>query len=110
MEHSGLRTNLTKEFEGERKQLTYPYIMIPAFGNELPVFVKCLVPGPVPVTVKHGGKLLKIGSCSLDAIELNKMLRVYKYDIILSATDERHVDNIETIMEVLPWMVSLLQS
>lgn len=110
MEHSELRTDLTKVFENEKKQLKYPYIFIPVFGRELALFVKCLTPGPVPVTVKHNGQLKKIGSCSLDALELHKISRVYKYEVVLSETDRRPADSVETIMEVLPWMVSLSSS
>lgn len=110
MERSGLRTDLSRVFEGERKQLPYPYVYIPAFGRELALFVQCIASGPVPILVMHKGNLTKVGSCPLDALELNKMRRVYKYEIVLSEADRRPVDSVETIMEVLPWMVSLSSS
>lgn len=110
MEHSGLRTDLTQVFAGERKKLKFPYIHINGFGRELALFVKCLTPGPVPVCVSHNGQLKMIGSCSLDALELNKIRRVYSYDVVLSRDDSREMNSVETIMEVLPWMVSLSAS
>lgn len=106
MEHSGLRTNLAEEFRGESKQAIYPYLLISTFGNELALLCKGLHPGPVPIVVQFRGELKQVHSCELSAIELSKINRVYKYDIVLSATETRHIDGIQDIMEVLPWMVS----
>lgn len=106
MTHSGLRTDLGQEFAAETKAAKYPYLLIDKFGRELPLLLEGLKPGELPIVVNYKGQLLSIGSCSLSALELDKIRRVYKYDIVLSPTDRRPVTSIESIMEVLPWMVS----
>lgn len=106
MEPLGLRTNLAEEFRGESKEASYPYLLISKFGGELALLCKGLQPGQVPIVVKVNGILRQIHSCELSAIELSKINRVYEYDIVLSATDARHITSTLDIMEVLPWMVS----
>lgn len=106
MTHSGLRTNLGAEFAADTQAAKYPYLLVSNFGRELPLLLEGLKPGELPIVVKHDGKLLAIGSCSLSAMELDKIRRVYKYDIVLSPTDKRAITSVESIMEVLPWMVS----
>lgn len=105
MTHSGLRTNIAEEFRGESKQISYPYLLLTKFGNELALLCQGLEKGSVPIVVQHGGSLKQIHSCVLSAIELRKINRVYEYDIVLSPTDTRHIKGIDDIMEVLPWMV-----
>lgn len=106
MTRSGLRTDLGAEFAADQQAAKYPYLLVSKFGRELPLLLEGLKPGELPIVVRHEGKLLAIGSCSLSALELDKIRRVYQYSIVLSPTDTREITSIESIMEVLPWMVS----
>lgn len=107
MEPSKLRTDLGAEFQGTHESIQYPILVITKFGRELPLLLQGLPPGPLPIAVRHNESLIRIGSCSLSALELNKINRVYEYDIMLSETEQKHIAGVESIMEVLPWMVSL---
>ena len=106
MTHSGLRTDLGAEFAAETQAAQYPYILIPKVGRELPLLLEGLMKGELPIVVNHEGKLIAVGSCAKSAIEMNKLRRVYNYSVVLSPTDTRPVTTIESIMEVLPWMLS----
>lgn len=105
MQPSGLRTNLGAEFAAETKAASYPYVLITSFGSELPLLLEDLTPGELPIVVRHDQKLLAVGSVSKSAIELNKLRRVYRYEIVLSETERHAITSTENIMEVLPWMV-----
>lgn len=106
MTHSGLRTNLGEEFAAQKQAAKYPYVLIPRVGRELPLLLEGLKPGELPIVVNHEDQLIAVGSCALSAIELNKLRRVYKFSVVLSPTDTRPMTSIESIMEVLPWMLS----
>ncbi len=106
MTHSGLRTNIRETFAAETTKASYPYLLISRFGKELPLLLQGLQEGPLPIVVLHKGQLMSVGTCALSALELNKIRRVYEYDIVLTPEKKYHVNSIETIMEVLPWMVS----
>jgi hypothetical protein len=103
---SGLRTNLDKSFIHEKKKLSYPYIYIPKFGEEIALMVTCLEPGPLPLVLNDEGVLKQVGTCSLSALELAKLLRVYKVEVVLSPTEKKVITGILEMLEVLPWMVS----
>lgn len=102
---NGLRTNHTSNFTRARAQLQYPYIFIPKYGNEIALLVQDIQQGSLPIVLSHGNSLRKVGSCSLSAIELAKLLRVYKYEIVLAEDDRRKITSVQNIMEVLSWMV-----
>ncbi len=102
----GLRTDLKETFAANTQAAKYPYLLIQKFGRELPLLLQGLQEGPLPIVVLNKGQLLSVGSCAISAVELDKIRRVYDYEIVLSASDNRQVSSIETIMEVIPWMVS----
>lgn len=104
----GLRTQLDKSFANERKKLSYPYIYIPSFGEEIALMVTCLTPGPLPLVLSDSGSLKQVGTCALSAIELCKLLRVYRYEVVLSEAERRKIKSITDVMEVLAWMSSSL--
>lgn len=108
MDVSGIRTNLDSSFTSEKKRLSFPYLYIPKFGEEIALMVTCLEPGPVPIVLSDAGTLKQVGTCALSALELSKLLRVYKFEIVLSETERRAAHEITDILEVLPWMCSLL--
>lgn len=110
MTHSGLRTNFNASFTSQKRTISYPYIFIPKFGNEIALMVTCLQPGPVPLVLRDKGVLKQVGTCAVSALELQKLLRVYSLEVTLSATDIRKINTNTDILEVLPWMVSLLSS
>ena len=106
MDGSGLRTNLDSSFVSEKKKLSYPYIFIPRFGTEIALMVTCLKPGALPLVLNDGGTLKQVGTCSLSALELAKLARVYKFEFVLSETDRRPIREVSDILEVLSWMQS----
>lgn len=105
---SGLRTNLNQSFISETKKISYPYLYIPKFGEEIALMVTCLEPGPLPLVLEDRGILKQVGSCSLSALELEKLLRVYHFEVVLSETEKQTMREITDVLEVLPWMESLL--
>lgn len=108
MEDLSLRTDLGPTFISEKKALSYPYLFIKKFGEEIALMTTCIRPGRLPILISDNGVLKQVGSCDLSALELSKLLRVYSFDIVLSETDCRTISTIPDIMEVLPWMVSSL--
>lgn len=107
MAASELRTNLDSSFTSEKKKLSFPYIYVPRFGEEIALMVTCLKPGPLPLVLSDSGTLKQVGSCVASALELEKLLRVYKFEVVLSETDRRVIRDVMDIMEVLAWMSSL---
>lgn len=101
-----LRTNLSDDFTSTRQAVKYPYIHIPKYGQEVALLMQCIVPGDLPIVLTHAGSLRRVGSCSLSAFELAKLLKVYKYEVVLSESERRAITTIQDIMEVLSWMVS----
>lgn len=101
-----LKTHHDSSFISEKKQLSYPYIYVPRFGEEIALMVTCLKPGPLPIVLSDGGVLKQVSTCEVSALELSKLLRVYQFEFVLSETDRRKVKTILDVMEVLSWMVS----
>ena len=101
-----IRTNLDGSFTSEKKKLSYPYIYVPRFGEEIALMVTCLEPGPLPLVLKDAGILKQVGTCALSAIELSKLLRVYKFEVVLSETEHRVMQDVTDILEVISWMGS----
>lgn len=106
MDDLRLRTNLDRTFSSEKKKLSYPYLYIPRFGEEIALMVTCLTPGPLPIVLSDSGTLKQVGTCALSALELEKLLRVYKFEIVVSETDHRRMSEVADILEVLLWMQS----
>ena len=106
MDDLELRRDLGPGFTKQHKTITYPYIFLPKYGEELAIIVTCLRHGNIPICLRNNGVLMEISSVDLSALELQKLLRVYKYQIVLSETDKRSIETITDIMEVLSWMVS----
>lgn len=102
-----IRTNLDKSFTSEKKKLSYPYIYVPRFGEEIALMVTCLEPGPIPLVLQDSGTLKQVGSCARSALELAKLLRVYKFEVVLSETERRTMREITDVLEVLLWMEPL---
>lgn len=105
MGHSGIRTNLDSSFISEKKKLSYPYIFVPRFGEEIALIVQCLEPGPVPLVLSDNGTLKQVCTCALSALEFAKLLRVYRFKVVLSNTDTREIREINDVLEVIPWML-----
>ena len=101
-----IRTNLDSSFTSERKKLSFPYLYVPRFGEEIALMVTCLKPGPLPVVLSDSGTLKQVGSCAASALELAKLLRVYQFEVVLSETERRTMREITDILEVLLWMAS----
>lgn len=104
-----LRRNFNSTFTSERKSISYPYIFIPKFGKELALVVTLVRKGELPICVNDKGVLKQIGSVSLSALELKKILSVFPFQFVFSATDSRKVKTIPDMMEVLSWMLSSSQ-
>lgn len=105
-----LRNNLDSTFVSETKKVSPPYIFIPKYGEEIALIITCLEPGPIPILLSDGGVLKQVGSCSLSALELAKLLRVYHFEVVKSQSEKVTITQITDILEVLPWMASLLFS
>lgn len=105
MERLKLRTDLDSSFVNTKKKLSYPYIYLPSFGEEIALMVVCVRKGPLPITLSDKGVLKQVGSCELSALELQKLLRVYRYEVVLSEHDRRSINSISDVLEVLSWMV-----
>ena len=101
-----IRTNLDGSFTSEKKKLSYPYLYIPRFGEEIALIVTCLEPGPLPLVLNDSGTLKQVGSCAKSALELEKLLRVYNFEVVLSETERRTMREISDVLEVLLWMLS----
>lgn len=106
MGHLAVNTKLDNTFINAEKKLTYPFIFLPKYGDELPVVIRCLLPGAIPIVLENKGSLLQIGTCTLSAIEFRKLLNVYNFEVVLSQTDRRTIMSTEEVLEVMPWMVS----
>jgi hypothetical protein len=102
----GIRTGFDSSFTSEKKKLSYPYLYVPRFGEEIALMVTCLEPGPLPIVLSDSGVLKQVGSCAASALELAKLLRVYQFEVVLSETDHRTIREISDVLEVLLWMVS----
>ena len=106
MDGSGIRTNFDRTYTSTRTAISYPYIYLPRYGEELALMVHCIAPGELPLVLTHAGTLKQVGSCSLSALELSKLLRVYKFQVVMSETERRGVNSIQDLMEVIAWMLS----
>jgi len=65
-----IRTNLDSSFMSEKKKLSFPYLYIENYGEEIALIITCLEPGPLPVVLSDRGVLKQVGTCSLSALEL----------------------------------------
>lgn len=101
-----LKTHHDSSFVSETKKLSYPYIYIPRFGEEIALMVTCLKPGEIPLVLSDNGVLKQVSTCAVSALELSKLLRVYQFEMVLSETERRKIKTISDVMEVLQWMVS----
>ena len=65
----GIRTGFDSSFTSEKKKLSYPYLYVPRFGEEIALMVTCLEPGPLPIVLSDSGVLkqvvrrLRFGAC-----------------------------------------------
>ena len=103
---SGIKTNFDRSFTHEQRKLSYPFLYVPRFGEEIALMVTCLRPGPLPLVLEDAGTLKQDGSCAVSALELAKLLRVYQFEVVLSATERRIIKQITDVLEVLLWMAS----
>jgi hypothetical protein len=107
---SGLRTNLSSTFISERKSISYPYIYIPKFAEEIALVVTCVKPGGLPIVLMDTGTLKQVGTCAYSAVGLAKLARVYQFEIIVADDVKKMVRSVSDILEVLVWMDSLSSS
>lgn len=98
-----VRTHLDASFSHEQRRVSYPHIFIPKFGDEIALMVTCIAPGELPIVLADAGTLKQVGTCAASAIELEKLMRVYKYEVALSPEVRRTITCVDDIMEVLLW-------
>ena len=105
MEHSNnnIVTGINENQANAKVSLTYPYIMVHGAGDSLTVTLRAIAPGPLPVLITYKGTTYNIGSISKSALELAKLLKVFKFSIHLSQTDVREINETRDILEVGVW-------
>ena len=103
MGHLKLNTELDNTFINSERKLSYPFIFLPRYGEELPVVTRCLLPGSIPLVLENKGALLQIGT---SALEFRKLLNVYSFEVVLGENNRRTITSTEDALEVIPWMVS----
>lgn len=105
-----LNTKLDRTFTNEKQKVSYPFIFLPRYGEELPVVVRCLRSGALPIVLDNKGILVQVGTCDLSALELMKLLGIYSFEVVLSVKERYPVANTKDMLEVIPWMASSLSS
>lgn len=104
MEDLKLMTNFNKNTTSQRKKLTYPYIYLPMYGEEVGVVLSCVEKGQIPIVLKDGDVLKQVWTITSSALELNKLLSVYPFQILRAPNEVINVNNVEDIMGVVAWM------
>lgn len=106
MEPLKLMNNFDETTTSPRKKLTYPYIYIPTYGEEVGVVLSCMEQGDIPIVLKDGDVLKQVWTTILSALELQKLLRVYSFQVFVSPEVCKKVESSADLMEVVAWMVS----
>lgn len=101
MEH--LVTSFNEHQANERVGVTYPYIFVHGAGDALTVTMGAIKKGSIPVLIEYKGIKYNIGSISKSAVELAKLLKVFEFDIHLTADKVCEIKSNTDIMEVGVW-------
>ena len=106
MTHLPLRTNLDEHFQNEKVEMPYPCILFRDAGEEFPLVISCLEPGNLPILVQQGNSTIMLDfKTSTSALNLNKLLGLYSFQVLISKEESYNIESIFDLMEVLPWML-----
>lgn len=105
MEHFPVITHLDEFFQNERVEMPYPCILFKDVGEEFPLVMSCLEEGETPIVLIQDRTTLQLDrKTSNSALNLNKLIPLYKFEIHISPTQTQQVSCVEDLMEVIPWM------
>ena len=100
-----ITTRLDETFSTPKLDKPYPHLFInPKNTDPLPVLIGVLGTGDLPILFPAKGKTYIIGHVDKSPLNLNKLLRVYPFDLNISESKQVHVTNTIELMEALQWM------
>ena len=98
-------TELDESFSHSKIDMEYPHILIETkVTDPLPVVIGNIEEGDVPVLYTQDGTTYELARISLGALSLDKLLRVYEFTMVKSATESKTITNTVALMEALQWM------
>lgn len=81
--------------------LTYPYLEIMEMSNCIPLVVRALETGEIPLVGSLGETTKIVKKITLKSIEINKLLRVTNLKFHINSDEVRDIKNVNEYMEVL---------
>lgn len=102
---SELVTELDSSFSHSKIDIAYPHIILDTKNTDpIPVVIGLLEQGSVPILYTQDGTTYELAEVSGSPLNLHKLLRVYSFTIVKSATESKVVDSTINLMEALAWM------
>ena len=104
---SALITELDGNFSNFDTDSIYPHITVNAKNTQaLPLVLELLEAGNVPVYFTQDGETFELARISGDPLNLHRLLKVYTFNMVMSAEEAVLIDNTNKLMEVCVWMQS----
>ena len=87
----------------KRAAKVYPYVLVHGTGDALSLTVSALREGTLPVVIDYKGKLIKVKDVKHSVLELSKLLSVFTFDIVISATESKLITTNLELLEAGIW-------
>lgn len=98
-------TTLDDTFSHQRVDREYPYIYInPKNTEPLPVVMSLLAVGDLPVLFTLKESTYEIGRIDKSPLNLQKLLRVYAFELHINETTQMVISSTSELMEAMKWM------
>ena len=105
---SELLTELDSNFSNFETGIQYPHITVNAKNTQaLPLVLELMDKGNLPVYFTQDSETFELAKISGDPLNLNRLLKVYTFNLIKSATEQTLINNTKSLMEASIWMQSL---
>ena len=102
---SEIITELDSSFSNSRVDVQYPYIEVQATNvSPLPIVIGLLEEGSLPVLYEQNGTTYELCKISKAVTNLVRLLEVYPFKVVTSATQSMDVIDTLSLMEASRWM------
>ena len=91
---------INEDISTPRSVLNYPYIYLNEVKDELGLIVPLLLPGPLQIVLTMNNTTREIGTVEKSVIELNKLLRICKFDVVVDKHMRYKISSLADIFEL----------
>lgn len=98
-----LVSQIDEHIANDKISKTYPYVLVKGSGDPLMVTMDSIKPGDIPVLIEYRGTTYNIGTIEKSALEIAKLLSVYKLAIYVSEKEIYDINTTKDLLEAGVW-------